>query len=87
MRQGKKCFLNDAKLSKTFPLHRMLFVSTLYVQPVKHFGGTSVSTEHQSCHLHLPGDGSRTKDNHESHHGQQTLRQAKDSCYELIHCG
>ena len=40
----------------------MLFVSTLYVQPIEHLFGATVSTEHQGCHLHPPGDGPRTKD-------------------------
>ena len=79
MQQGKSCYPNDAKPSRTFPLHRMLFVSTLYVQPIKHLFGANVSTEHQSCHLHPPGDEPRTKDNHESHYGQHFVR--------LIHCG
>ena len=35
---------------------------------------TYISTEHQGCHLHPPGDGPRTKDNHGSHYGQHFAR-------------
>ena len=84
MQQGKSCSPNDAKPLRTFPLHRMLFVSTLYMQCIKQLFGASVSTEHQGCHFHPPWGGSRTKGNHGSnHYGQQ----AEDLCHELIHCG
>ena len=83
MQQGKSCSPNDAKPSRTFPLHRMPFVSTLYMQRIKQLFGARVSTEHQDCHFHPPGDGSRTKGNHGSNH----YGQAEDLCYELIHCG
>ena len=74
MQQGKSCSPNDAKPSRTFPLHRMHFVSTLYVQPINHLFAASVSTEHQRCHFHPPAYGSRTKDNHGSHYGQHFVR-------------
>ena len=35
---------------------------------------TYISTEHQGCHLHPPGDGPRTKDNHGSRYGQHFVR-------------
>ena len=36
--------------------------------------GASVSTEHQGRHLHPPGDGPKTKDNHGSRYGQHFAR-------------
>ena len=36
--------------------------------------GASVSTEHQGCHLHPPGDGPKTKDNHGSRYGEHFVR-------------
>ena len=76
MKQGKSCFPNDAKPSRTFPLHRMLFHS-LPAHPtcsLSSMFGASVSTEHQGCHLHPPGDGPSVKDNHGSHYGQHFVR-------------
>ena len=35
---------------------------------------TYISTEHQGCHLHPPGDGPRTKDNHGSHYVRHFVR-------------
>ena len=44
---------------------------------------TYISTEHQGCHLHPPGDGPRTT----MKPLWTTLRQTEDSYYEPVYCG
>ena len=48
---------------------------------------THISTEHQGCHLHPPGDGPRTKDNHGSHYGQHFVRlRTRTTSWSTVSC-
>ena len=81
IQQGKSCSPNSAKLFfqqckaiENIPPYRGCSLSAHSSCSQSSLFGASVSTEHQGCHLHLPGDGPRTKDNHGSHCGQRFAR-------------